>query len=146
MSQASSSSRPAPPSMPPVRAARPRGARGSLLVFLLAGVIAGGAGLATVTILNNFFNVPDRFANISANDEEGQAELAAAEVDTKHRLLCFWPVLRGGRQWQRDRRNRVEGRVRKRPAQQIDRTRVCEEVRGIADECIVYADVERFAE
>lgn len=80
------------PSAPsPVSAARPRGPGGTLLVFLLAGLIAGGTSLAVVAVFGKFHRVPAELRDISPLDEAGQARLVAAEAEmaTKNLFLTL---------------------------------------------------------
>ena len=68
---------------------RPVATGRSLLVFLVAGLVAGGASLALVVVLQDYYRVPPEMESISPIDEAGQARLrvARAEVATKNLYL-----------------------------------------------------------
>ena len=84
---------PSAPASALVNATRPMGPGGSLLVMLLAGLIAGGASLAAVVLLKDFFHVPEEWGSLRETDS-GVAKLRAAEaVMAKKNLVLTAGVL-----------------------------------------------------
>lgn len=70
-------------------AVRPMGPGGTLLVFLLAGLIAGGGSLGIVLAWHDFFRISPEFENISMEDQEATARLVAAEADAARKNLLL---------------------------------------------------------
>ena len=59
----------------------------ALLVFLVSGLIAGGASLAAVVSLQDYYRVPPEMESISPIDERGQARLAVAQAEVETQNL-----------------------------------------------------------